>query len=74
MFRHISVYLQHEIIRGAHSPYKSGGRLVVNVESPWDIPKLAEERILTFGSEGRLRICMSLQGLGKSGLEGLGKK
>ena len=51
-----------------------GGIMIVNVNSPSDIPKLAEPWFLQFNAECRFRIAMTPEDLGKGGLEALGKK
>ena len=51
-----------------------GGTMVVNVESPSDVPRLAEPWFLTFEAEVEFRICMTPEDLGRSGLEKLGQE
>lgn len=51
---------------------KRGGVLVVDVETPSDVPRLAEPWFLTFEASVRFRICMTPEDLGKAGLEELG--
>lgn len=53
---------------------KRGGILVVNVDSPSDVPRLAEPWFLTFNAEVEFRIAMTAEDLGRADLEGLGKK
>ena len=50
-----------------------GGTLVVNVDRPSDVPKLAEPWFLTFEAEVEFRICMSPEDLAQSGLDELGR-
>jgi hypothetical protein len=52
---------------------KRGGTLVVNINSPSEIPALAEPFFLTFNAETRFRVAMTPEDLGKANLEGLGK-
>ena len=53
---------------------RRGAILVVNVDSPSQIPALAEPWFLTFHAEVKLHICMTPEDLGKAGLESLGEK
>lgn len=53
---------------------KRGGILVVNVDSPSDVPRLAEPWFLSFDAEVEFRIAMTPEDLGRSDLEALGKK
>jgi multimeric flavodoxin WrbA len=53
---------------------KRGGILVVNVDSPSDVPRLAEPWFLTFNAEVEFRIAMTPEDLGRADLSGLGKK
>ncbi len=53
---------------------RRGGIVVVNVETPSDIPRLAEPFFLTFNAEVEFRIAMTPEDLGRSGLEEAGKK
>ena len=53
---------------------KRGGIFVVNVNSPSDIPFLAEPFFLKFQAGCKFRILMSPEDLQKAGLEELGKK
>jgi hypothetical protein len=53
---------------------KRGGILIVNVDSPSDIPRLAEPWFLTFDAEVEFRIAMTPEDLGRADLDGLGKK
>ena len=50
-----------------------GALLVVNVESPSDVPRLAEPWFLTFEAEVEFRVCMSPEDLGRAGLDELGR-
>jgi len=52
---------------------KRGGILVVNVNDPSDVPKLAEPWFLTFNAEVEFRIAMTPEDLARAGLEALGK-
>ena len=51
-----------------------GGIFVVNVESPSDVPRLAEPWFLSFNAEVEFRIAMTAEDLGRAGLEDAGKK
>jgi hypothetical protein len=51
-----------------------GGTLVVNVEAPSDVPRLAEPWFLAFEAEVEFRICMTPEDLGKADLEALGQR
>lgn len=53
---------------------KRGAILVVNVQTPSDVPALAEPFFLNFEADCKFRILMSPEDLQKSGLEALGKK
>lgn len=53
---------------------KRGGILVVNMDSPSDVPRLAEPWFLTFNAEVEFRIAMTPEDLGRSDLDALGKK
>jgi hypothetical protein len=52
---------------------KRGGTLVVNVNSPSEVPALAEPFFLTFNAEIRFRIAMTPEDLGRANLDALGK-
>ncbi len=51
-----------------------GGVLVVDVNEPSDIPRLAEPFFLNFEADCRLRLAMTPEDLQKSGLAELGRK
>jgi hypothetical protein len=51
-----------------------GAIMIVNLESPSDVPKFAEPWFLAFNADCRYRIAMTPEDLGKAGLEDLGKK
>lgn len=53
---------------------KRGGILIVNLNNPSEVPKLAEPWFLTFNAEVEFRVVMTPEDLAKSDLEGLGKK
>ena len=53
---------------------KRGGTLVVNVNSPSDIPGLAEPWFLTFNGSVQFHIAMTPEDLGRANLETLGKQ
>jgi hypothetical protein len=47
---------------------------VVNVNSPSDVPALAEPWFLTFNAEVEFRIAMTPEDLSRASLDALGKK
>ncbi len=51
-----------------------GGILIVNIDSPSDVPKLAEPWFLSFNAEVTFRIAMTPEDLAKANLGALGKK
>jgi hypothetical protein len=51
-----------------------GATLVVNVESPSQVPALAEPWFLNFNADCKFRIVMSPEDLQQAGLEELGRK
>ncbi|HWG19106.1 MAG TPA: hypothetical protein VG225_01165 [Terracidiphilus sp.] len=51
-----------------------GGIFAVNVDSPSDIPRLAEPWFLGFNAEVEFRIAMTPEDLGRADLDALGKK
>ena len=53
---------------------KRGGVLIVNVDSPSDIPRLSEPWFLTFNAEVEFRIAMTPEDLGRANLDALGKQ
>ena len=53
---------------------KRGGIMIVNVDSPSDIPRLAEPWFLTFNAEVEFRIAMTPDDLGRADLSALGKQ
>jgi hypothetical protein len=53
---------------------KRGGILIVNLNSPSDVPRLAEPWFLTFNASVEFRVAMTPEELGKSDLDALGKK
>lgn len=53
---------------------KRGGIFAVNVDSPSDVPALAEPFFLNFNASCKFRIAMSPEDLQKAGLDALGKK
>ena len=53
---------------------RRGGTLVVNVDDPADIPKLAEPFFLTFDAEVVFEPFMTAEDLGRAGLDSLGKE
>jgi len=53
---------------------RRGGTFVVNVNSPSDVPMLAEPFFLTFDAEVEFRIAMTPEDLARASLDALGKK
>jgi len=53
---------------------KRGGILVVNVDSPSDVPRLAEPWFLSLNAEVEFRIAMTPEDLGRADLNALGKQ
>jgi hypothetical protein len=53
---------------------KRGGIMIVNVDSPSDIPRLSEPWFLNFNAQVEFRIAMTPEDLGRSDLDSLGKK
>jgi len=53
---------------------RRGGALVVNLNDPSDIPRLAEPWFLTFNAEVEFRIAMTPADLAHANLEALGKQ
>ena len=51
-----------------------GGILVVNVDKPSDIPRLAEPWFLSFNAEVKFRIAMTPEDLAQADVDTLGKK
>jgi len=51
-----------------------GGTLVVNLDDPSGIPALAEPWFLTFHADIQLKVAMTPEDLGRSGLDSIGKK
>ena len=51
-----------------------GGILIVNLDSPSDIPRFAEPFFLTFNAEVSFQPAMTPEDLGRGGLDELGKK
>lgn len=52
---------------------RRGGTLVVNLNDPSDVPKLAEPWFLMFNAEVQFRIAMTPEDLGRADLSSLGK-
>jgi len=50
-----------------------GGILVVNVNEPADVPRLAEPWFLTFNAAVEFRVAMTPEDLGRADLEALGR-
>ena len=53
---------------------RRGGIFVVNVNSPSDIPVLAEPWFLTFNASVQFRILMTPEDLGRANLDAIGKQ
>jgi hypothetical protein len=52
---------------------KRGGIMIVNLDSPSDVPRLAEPWFLTLNAEVEFRVAMTPEDLGRSGLDSMGK-
>ena len=52
---------------------KRGGTLIVTIDDSSQIPALAEPWFLTFNAEVRIRPVMTVEDLGRAGLDALGK-
>jgi hypothetical protein len=50
-----------------------GGILIVNVNEPADVPRLAEPWFLTFNAQVEFKIAMTPEDLGRADLAGLGR-
>jgi hypothetical protein len=66
--------IQPEAVYFSEQNGRRGSTLVVNVNDPAEIPRLAEPWFLTFDAEVEFRIAMTPEDLARSNLEGLGKK
>lgn len=66
--------IEPEAVYFSEQDGKRGGVLVVNVDSPSDVPALAEPFFLTFNAAVEFRIAMTPDDLGKAGLDEIGKK
>ncbi len=53
---------------------KRGGIIIINLNSPSEIPKFAEPWFLTFNAEVEFRVAMTPEDLAQANLEALGKK
>ena len=53
---------------------RRGGILVVNLDDPSDIPRLAEPFFLTFNADVSFEPFMTADDLGRAGLDSLGKE
>lgn len=53
---------------------RRGGILIVNVDSPKDVPRLSEPWFLNFNAEVEFRIAMTPEDLAHANLDALGKK
>jgi hypothetical protein len=53
---------------------RRGCELVVDLQSPSDVPRLAEPFFMNFNAEVEFRICMLPEDLAKANLDALGKK
>ena len=53
---------------------KRGGIIIVDVADPSKIPAIAEPFFLTFNASVEFHVVMSVEELGRAGLEELGKK
>ena len=53
---------------------KRGAMMIVNVDSPSDVPRIAEPFFLMFNADVSFHVVMTPEDLGKAGLDELGKK
>jgi len=53
---------------------KRGGVLIVNIDSPSDVPRLAEPWFLTFNADVSFTVAMTPEDLGRADLTALGKQ
>ena len=53
---------------------KRGGIMIVNVDSPSDVPRLAEPWFLALNAEVEFRIAMTPEDLGRADLNAIGKQ
>ena len=53
---------------------KRGGILIVNLNGPSDVPRLAEPWFLNFNAEVKFRVAMTPEDLAQADLNALGKK
>ena len=53
---------------------RRGGILIVNLDTPSDVPRLAEPWFLNFNAEVKFRVVMTPEDLAKADLNALGKK
>ena len=53
---------------------RRGGILIVNMDSPSDMPRLAEPFFLTFNAEVEFRVAMTPEDLAHADLDALGKR
>jgi len=66
--------IQPEAVYFSEAHGKRRGVLIVNVDSPSDVPRLAEPFFLSFNAECRFRICMLPEDLAAAGLHELAEK
>jgi hypothetical protein len=52
---------------------KRGGIMIVNLDNPSDVPRLAEPWFLALNAEVEFRIAMTPEDLGRSGIDSIGK-
>jgi len=48
--------------------------MIVNMDNPSDVPRLAEPWFLTFNADVEFRVAMTPEDLGRADLDSLGKK
>jgi hypothetical protein len=53
---------------------KRGGILIINLNGPSDVPRLAEPWFLNFNAEVKFRVAMTPEDLAQADLNALGKK
>ena len=63
-----------EVVYFSEHNGRRGGTMVVNLNDPSDVPRLAEPWFLTFNAHVEFRIAMTPEELGRANLDALGKQ
>jgi len=66
--------IKPELIYFTEQDGHRGAMMIVDVPEPSAVPALAEPWFLAFNADVQFRIAMSLEDLGKSGIDGIGGK